>query len=707
MRSLPILLLLASASANAALPGSEAVVLTGSFVPTMPVPALPHAESVQGTAYGEWPNRAIASGHAITGVFLTPSAVEFDIAGDPKMPGMRMALQDAANPAQTLELNVDRNSAAAWLTRRWSVPREWQHRQVRLIVEDQGTTVGGRWVAFTLPREAHVFSIDSFIYAAYLLINLIAEWAVLLVPGLAITLWFSRKRVLDSPLTIIVTLTGCGIGGLLCFFCYVLAHRLGLLVSLGILAASAIVAILYRRRLGPMLRRPVLQVLVSWLLCAALYTSAGLLYRNDSPVNENIQDRFFTYAMPPDNILPLILGEKIFNQAPYRPAFFGDIQSSDRPPLQTGIMLLQRPFWREPELQYLLLGILLQTSWIPALWVLLRRMGVTGPPLLAAIAIPALSQFAFVHEVFVWPKLLSAAFGLLAISCFGWFTDRESTLADALLGGALTALAMLSHGGVTMTVIAFALVTALARKAPLRWSVTLIGAAAVVYLPWVLYQKLYDPPGDALLKLHLAGVIDRNHSLGSLVVSSYRKLGFSGWLQARWTNTRFLFWPTSEVTQFHDLGQTAYWLSHLSFFNLFPALGFANAGFLLRFGSARAERRVADRMMLIAFASLVVWLLIMFAPESTSIHQGSFLMVILTFTALALYSMRFAAALVSLQLAEFLLLVLFAKPLMSRQANTITDTFPDVGMFTLFALALTALAIWFWKEWRKGGPLSN
>jgi len=707
MRSLPILLLLASANANAALHGSEGVVLTGSFVAAGPVPALPYAESVQGTIYGEWPNRAIASGREITGVFLTPSAVEFEVAGNPKMPGMRMALQDAANPAQTLELTVDRNSAAAWLTRRWSVPREWQHRQVRLIVEDQGTTVGGRWVAFTLPREAHVFSIDSFIYAAYLSIDLLIESAMLLFPGLAIALWFSRKRVLDAPLTIMVILTGCGISGLLCFFCYVLAQRLGLLVSLGTPTVSAVTAILYRRRIGQMLRRPVVHVLALWLLCAALYTSAGLLYRNDSPPSENIQDRFFTYAMPPDNILPLVLGEKIYNQAPYRPAFFGDIQSSDRPPLQTGIMLSQRPFWREPELQYLLLGILLQTSWIPAVWVLLKRMDVTGPTLLAAIAIPALSQFAFVHEVFVWPKLLSAAFGLLAISCFGWFTDRESTLANALLGGALTALAMLSHGGVMMTVIAFAIITALARKAPLRWSAALIGVAAVVYLPWILYQKLYDPPGDALLKLHLAGVIDRDHSLGSLVFSSYRKLGFSGWLRTRWTNISFLFWPTSEVTQFHDLGQTAYWLSHLSFFNLFPALGFANAGFLLRFGSTRPERRVADRMILIAFASLVVWLLIMFAPESTSIHQGSFLMVILMFTALTLYSMRFAAALVSLQLAEFLLLVLFAKPLMSRQPTAISDTFPDIGMFALFALALTALAIWFWSEWRKGGPLSN
>ena len=30
----------------------------------------------------------------------------------------------------------------------------------------------------------------------------------------------------------------------------------------------------------------------------------------------------------------------------------------------------------------------------------------------------------------------------------------------------------------------------------------------VVLLPWVLYQKVYDPPGNRLLKWHIAGVID-------------------------------------------------------------------------------------------------------------------------------------------------------------------------------------------------------
>ena len=32
--------------------------------------------------------------------------------------------------------------------------------------------------------------------------------------------------------------------------------------------------------------------------------------------------------------------------------------------------------------------------------------------------------------------------------------------------------------------------------------------ALVLYAPWLAYQRLYDPPGDRLLKWHLAGVTE-------------------------------------------------------------------------------------------------------------------------------------------------------------------------------------------------------
>lgn len=50
----------------------------------------------------------------------------------------------------------------------------------------------------------------------------------------------------------------------------------------------------------------------------------------------------------------------------------------------------------------------------------------------------------------------------------------------------------------------------------------------LLYLPWFLYQKLFDPPGDRLLKWHLASVekVDRRPFLQALT-DSYSHLIFS------------------------------------------------------------------------------------------------------------------------------------------------------------------------------------
>ena len=45
------------------------------------------------------------------------------------------------------------------------------------------------------------------------------------------------------------------------------------------------------------------------------------------------QDRLIWY-LPPDNVLPAMLAEKMYLGQPLRPNIFADWQSSDRPPLQ-------------------------------------------------------------------------------------------------------------------------------------------------------------------------------------------------------------------------------------------------------------------------------------------------------------------------------------------------------------------------------------
>ena len=704
------LLVCSAAATLAALPGSEAVVTSGSFAEKIPVPVLNRTDVVQGRILGEWPGRSSLSGRAATGVFQSPDALELELAGFPMT--VRVFLEDAADPTRTLKLLITIDPSGSWRTREWRLPAPWQHRAVRLVFEDVGGAVGpNRWVAFTLPRVAQFWKWHRVVQALELLLSMAFEWVLLVIPGVAVALWLSRSRRLPEPFAVAVILAGSGLSGLICFYFYIGGFRSGELFSVAVYLASIAVLVLWGRSLPLLFRKGVLAALALWFLAAIFYASAGFFFGNDDVPAEQIQRRFFVYQLPPDNLLPSMLAEKMYAEQPYRPALFLEYQSSDRPPLQTGLTLLQRRLWHAEGWQYTMLGILLQSCWLPALWVFLRRNGVVGPALLVGLAVPALSQFALVHEIFTWPKLLSAAFGLLALSCFGWLSGRESNTTDAVLGGVALSLAMLSHTGVVMTVIGFAIVTALLRKVTLRWAMILGVNAAAVYLPWVLYQKFYDPPGDALLKLHLAGEVDRHRGLLALMAANYAKLGFAGWLAAKWANVRFLFWSGGGNQLFHGVGQTVYGMAELNFFSLFPALGFANAGFAARLLSGRNSPKIADRMMLVSVASLVVWVLVMFVPESTSIHQGSFAMMILFFSSLALYvnnwNRRAACLLVLLQLAWFVFSVVLSKPLIDLTVNAASDSYPNVGMLGLFFASLGALIYWFAREWKSGGWLSG
>ena len=59
---------------------------------------------------------------------------------------------------------------------------------------------------------------------------------------------------------------------------------------------------------------------------------------------------------------------------------------------------------------------------------------------------------------------------------------------------------MLSHGGTAFALIAFIpFVYQLRRRITIRSAVASAAAALALYLPWVLYQRFVNPPGDRLL----------------------------------------------------------------------------------------------------------------------------------------------------------------------------------------------------------------
>ena len=77
-----------------------------------------------------------------------------------------------------------------------------------------------------------------------------------------------------------------------------------------------------------------------------------------------------------------------------------------------------------------------------------------------------------------------------------------------------------------------------------RWSAWLVAAAvfAVLMLPWLAYQRFYEPPGNRLVKWHIGGVIPPDaRSVSEALRDSYRELGGTKAWEARRQNFAMLF----------------------------------------------------------------------------------------------------------------------------------------------------------------------
>jgi hypothetical protein len=359
-----------------------------------------------------------------------------------------------------------------------------------------------------------------------------------------------------------------------------------------------------------------------------IYLSLLLAYSPDGNLTQLPRNRYFN-GMPPDNGIPQFYAERLWRGMDVRERF-EDWLSSDRPPLQVGwdclfggpVSLITGDF--DTCAQYA--GIWFQLLWIAAGWGWLRRVGLDSRGSAAVmVAVSATGLFAF-NTVFVWPKM--AAGGLLLVAYTLWFEDEGSKRLFAL-GGICAALAFLAHGGVAFACLGLI---------PLVWRrAGRVGAAAwyhagtafaLTVLPWFCYQRFYDPPGNRLLKMHLAGVTPLDsRSFGTALVAAFERVGWRQWLQNRSVNFTTMTGGSllGKITFSSDtfglrVGESRFLWYSLGWWGIWGAvllvpLIFSRGRF---WDSAR-------RALLWIGLSLVVWGLLIFNPGAAINHQGTYL----------------------------------------------------------------------------------
>ncbi len=487
-----------------------------------------------------------------------------------------------------------------------------------------------------------------------LLLTLVLHLALTALPGAAAALLAARLGVRSVPVLLATAMAATGVLAMLAFWAYYGDRTLGETVSYLTLFGSIalVVGCLHGGRIERGLLRQLATPLGLWALGSAFLVFFGFLY-GGSDDSIKVAAARFSGPLPADNLLPAYLVEFFYEYGHSgHPLFPPDWLASDRPPLQVGYLLGQKPFEVfDEEANYQVGAVVLQQLWIVGLWALLLAARVRRVTRGLVMGTVLLSDLALLNGFFVWPKLLPAAM-LLAAAALTitplWQELRRSIWA-AVLVGALLGVALMGHGSSVFGVIPLALVAAWRGLPSWRW----LGVAALVVIavmaPWSAYQKYGEPPGNRLLKWSLAGVseIDDRGTVET-IVDSYREVGIGGAIHNKGQNfvTMLGGGPAWEAVQraddalgSGDLEGMVREVRLILFFNFLPALGLLLlAPFAMLAGRRRARGSPEDwSFALTCFAAvgigLIGWGLLAFGDlaSRTVLHVCSYLLPILAF----------------------------------------------------------------------------
>lgn len=640
------------------LDGSITSSAEGVFVADGIVPS--RLGSPDGSRYwSSWQDDDANTGQLQLGPYPAPRTLGFYLAGYPQLEGNRLFFEQA-NTGELWEPELA-NPGEAWSPVVVDLPPGWLGNPLVIHAVDDAHGVHG-WLGLAEPFAA----VRSAWWWNGALRKLGVFVFVGLVVGLAATGASSACRVLGftfEPALLLVSCALLTISGYGIFWLTWLNATLGAVAAwLELLAAGGLAfwrecgsAAVWRRRDW---RLPALLMLGG----GVFFVSGLLLFSVERPMSALAETRFVD-SLPADNILPQRFAERLAQDLSPK-HLIGGWRSSDRPPLQAGwTLLLMRPA-RALGVDYDTVGqcagVWFQLLWIPGVWLWLRSLK-TRPGVATVIVSSLLpTGFLFLNTAFVWPKLGAAALVLGAFAL--WFLVSDDELARPVryaVGGGLAGLGWLSHGGVAFALLAlvpFVLWSWRQRGWVRPWVLAAV-CFSVLVAPWLAYQKWYEPPGNQLVRWHLAGdQSPEKRSTWKSLASAYSRISFQEWWRNRQANVHMLFageWRSWWVFDFSN-GQAR--RNGESF--VFSCMGWWNAGLLVLLFPLliRPLRRPWPRELMDAhflsvgwvLLTLVIWVLLMFVGGTTLIHQGSYttLLVLLPMFALAvwrLYPLLFVA----------------------------------------------------------------
>ncbi|MBL9211766.1 MAG: hypothetical protein JNL92_14950 [Opitutaceae bacterium] len=609
-----------------AFPGVPCTV-TGSFTPDGQYPGEPFASAVGVRLWGSWSGSDDHTGTFELGPFPAPRILRFGAGGYPGGPGNALHVE-------RVDTGERRAVPCGPLGERWAIvdfvlPAEWAGRPIRLHGADQARGIGG-WFAVSEPVRGGRGD------GNHALLETLAAWAINAV--LLGVLHLAALRVLASrprlaphwiPLGAAAVVAA---GGYLLFWIYFFHPLAGVIASWGGIAGAAVV-VLRRAPAAPVPEPWVEAATVVKLTLAVGAFHLGVLHLFPTPHDfYTLAANRFREAMPSDNMLPHDIAGRLFAGEPPKNAA-DEWRSSDRPPLQTGWQLLTWPAGKALGLDRKTFSgtsaVWFQLLWVAGLYGLLRTFGVGPPRATGWVAACALAGFFLQNTTYTWPKLSAGAFASGAFVLLVLPPAGMTSRARGLWASLFAVLGWLSHGGVAFSYLPLLpwIAWRMIRGEGRAW---LPGAAvcAAFMLPWMAYQKFYDPPGNMLLKQHLAGQAKRDdRGFVETLRDNYARLGAAGAWENKVSNFHaqvfgrhgFLF-DTTEATkvdrrnqEFFHAGRALTW---------WPFLALVAVVASRRRPLARARDLGVYALWLLL--TVVAWCLLLFGKYQAVVHHGSY-----------------------------------------------------------------------------------
>lgn len=460
--------------------------------------------------------------------------------------------------------------------------------------------------------------------------------------------------------------------GYAAFWLYLASVTIASLVCTALLLTSIALACGHRPTRTVLLHdRLILITFLVGLMYLSIHFLSGTGHPLDLP-----RDRYFEGRRSLDTSLPFDFAQAVIDRdASLHAGHFSGWHFSERPPLETGVVLAFWPLGRifDIGVVYQCIGTTLQLGWVMAFSLLAAACGFAPRKTDFILALTAFSGFVFYNCIFLWPKMLAGALFLAALApaLFCLRERRRFTLAEVMLSSLALALAFLAHGGVAFSLLGLTLVGFALAPRVIAWrQIAALGAlSALLYAPWLAYQRWYDPNPGLLAKAHLAGVLDPDdhRPLLRATVDAYRDTPPRDLVSARLDNFRTLlgdfdvYGMTAEIVRgmrqgntmnlsgpptviiepyrfFHDRRSLATILRMQQREYLVPALAWLNIGWIFlaiacfsRSGWQSEEQRATRVLLLWTLVTIGAWCLLEFLATSTIATHASYAMMLCLF----------------------------------------------------------------------------